>query len=328
MGSLNKTSLNRIRDNQRRSRARHKEYVQRLEERLRLCESKGIEAAFEIQHAARKVVEENRKCRALLNSLGFDNQRIDYYLQTGSLTCADTTIPGLLDDQSGMVQSLELLLAPRRPPPPGSKPQSTSSAPDAVVFNAASDNAVDPPTHNQAKPENHPTKVNKHIQSSCDLARCGQNALEPETRGYTGYLGSSALPSHHAGEPQQHSPGIVQQTEEPRHIQAISHVACSDSQDVMYYEQDASLEQHPEREPSGDLYLSLPATLRKTGYSIPDESFFPSLLRQRCEYSDCAYTAQCVNIDNTQDIVASLSLPNETCRLIHMDIPSFIGGDD
>ncbi|KAF2703562.1 hypothetical protein K504DRAFT_463295 [Pleomassaria siparia CBS 279.74] len=59
-------NLARIRNNQRRSRARRKEYLQELEAKLHSCEQLGIEASCEIQSAARKVLEENRKLRALL----------------------------------------------------------------------------------------------------------------------------------------------------------------------------------------------------------------------------------------------------------------------
>ena len=53
------TDNNRIRDNQRRSRARRKEYLQELEAKVRRYEKQGVEAAAEIQAAARKVKTEN-----------------------------------------------------------------------------------------------------------------------------------------------------------------------------------------------------------------------------------------------------------------------------
>ncbi|KFY02077.1 hypothetical protein V490_00643 [Pseudogymnoascus sp. VKM F-3557] len=55
----------RIRNNQRRSRARRKEYLQEIEGQLRQCELTGVEASPEIQSAARKVLEENRRLRTL-----------------------------------------------------------------------------------------------------------------------------------------------------------------------------------------------------------------------------------------------------------------------
>ncbi|KAH8728622.1 hypothetical protein GQ44DRAFT_26233 [Phaeosphaeriaceae sp. PMI808] len=63
-------NLARIRDNQRRSRARRKEYLQELEAKIRSCEQVGIETSSEIQVAARKVLDENKKLRALLHERG------------------------------------------------------------------------------------------------------------------------------------------------------------------------------------------------------------------------------------------------------------------
>jgi hypothetical protein len=70
-------NLARIRDNQRRSRARRKEYLQDLEERFRNCEQMGVEASAEIQAAARRVVDENKRLRALLKQRGLSDADID-----------------------------------------------------------------------------------------------------------------------------------------------------------------------------------------------------------------------------------------------------------
>ncbi|CAD0089185.1 unnamed protein product [Aureobasidium vineae] len=64
-------------DNQRRSRARRKEYLQELETKYRSCEAIGAEASQEIQSAARKVLEENKRLRRLLRQQGFSDTDID-----------------------------------------------------------------------------------------------------------------------------------------------------------------------------------------------------------------------------------------------------------
>ncbi|KAF2129452.1 hypothetical protein P153DRAFT_385661 [Dothidotthia symphoricarpi CBS 119687] len=69
-------NLARIRDNQRRSRARRKEYLHELEIKLRSCEQAGIEASSEIQSAARRVLDENKKLRALLYERGVSEQEL------------------------------------------------------------------------------------------------------------------------------------------------------------------------------------------------------------------------------------------------------------
>ncbi|OCK83432.1 hypothetical protein K432DRAFT_379524 [Lepidopterella palustris CBS 459.81] len=76
------TNLARIRDNQRRSRARRKEYLQEIETKLRHCEQMGVEASAEIQSAARKVLEENKRLRALLRERGVSESEIHSIMGT------------------------------------------------------------------------------------------------------------------------------------------------------------------------------------------------------------------------------------------------------
>ena len=54
------------RENQRRSRARRKDYVQDLETRLREYERRGVGATVEMQQAARAVEAENSALRSIL----------------------------------------------------------------------------------------------------------------------------------------------------------------------------------------------------------------------------------------------------------------------
>jgi hypothetical protein len=68
--------LARIRENQRRSRARRKDYIRELEAKIRSYEQKGSEASVEVQNAARKVLEENRTLRAMLRAKGVPDQEI------------------------------------------------------------------------------------------------------------------------------------------------------------------------------------------------------------------------------------------------------------
>ncbi|KAK0119754.1 hypothetical protein ONS95_011188 [Cadophora gregata] len=107
--SSEKANLARIRDNQRRSRARRKEYLQELESRLRQCELQGVEASSEIQSAARRVAEENKKLRALLAQHGVRDESIEVYLQRTST--ADTVMGGQYGSHSEPVQVLEQLLS-------------------------------------------------------------------------------------------------------------------------------------------------------------------------------------------------------------------------
>ncbi len=74
------TSSARIRDNQRRSRARRREYIQDLEQRLQKFESHGVQVTQEIQAAGRKVAFENTLLRALLRLHGISDHDIEGYL--------------------------------------------------------------------------------------------------------------------------------------------------------------------------------------------------------------------------------------------------------
>lgn len=69
-------SAARIRENQRRSRARRKEYLQELEQKLRKCEQAGVNASVDIQLAARGVAEENKRLREENGMLREEGRRL------------------------------------------------------------------------------------------------------------------------------------------------------------------------------------------------------------------------------------------------------------
>ncbi|TVY25439.1 hypothetical protein LHYA1_G005710 [Lachnellula hyalina] len=108
-----KANLARIRDNQRRSRARRKEYLQELEAKLRQCELQGIEASAEIQVAARRVADENKKLRGLLFQNGVAEDSIESYLNSSPAT--ETAMGSQYGGNTGpAVQLLEQLLLNRK----------------------------------------------------------------------------------------------------------------------------------------------------------------------------------------------------------------------
>jgi hypothetical protein len=76
-----KANLARIRDNQRRSRARRKDYIRQLEERVQECAAEGQKATLEVQCAARQVVEENRRLRTLLAHYGMGDDNLEACLR-------------------------------------------------------------------------------------------------------------------------------------------------------------------------------------------------------------------------------------------------------
>jgi hypothetical protein len=91
-------SLTRIRDNQRRSRARRKEYIQELEKRLQRFEHLGVETNVEIQAAARKVAYENTLLRSLLNGHGVTNIDIEEHIHTEGKRVVPTLLPARTSD--------------------------------------------------------------------------------------------------------------------------------------------------------------------------------------------------------------------------------------
>ncbi|KAK6539984.1 hypothetical protein TWF694_008817 [Orbilia ellipsospora] len=81
-GSNKKANAIRIRDNQRKSRAKHKEFVDSLQQRLREYETKGIQASAQMQQAARKVALENQRLRMLLQQNGVSPAEVDRFLSS------------------------------------------------------------------------------------------------------------------------------------------------------------------------------------------------------------------------------------------------------
>lgn len=93
--SASKLDSARVRDNQRRSRARRKEYLQELESKLRKCEASGVQASVDIQLAARSVSEENARLREENGKLREDNERLRQMLRK-----SEEGVKALLDDRT------------------------------------------------------------------------------------------------------------------------------------------------------------------------------------------------------------------------------------
>ncbi|EEP79776.1 predicted protein [Uncinocarpus reesii 1704] len=90
------TKDTRVRDNQRRSRARRKEYIRDLERRLGAFEKLGVQATLEVQLAGRKVAAENALLRSLLKSRGITDEEVEAFLKAHrepTELAASTTLP-------------------------------------------------------------------------------------------------------------------------------------------------------------------------------------------------------------------------------------------
>lgn len=73
--------LARVRDNQRKSRARKQQYVKELEQRLSIGEHQAQQRDIEYRLGMQKVEAENRHLKTLLASLGISNASVQQYLQ-------------------------------------------------------------------------------------------------------------------------------------------------------------------------------------------------------------------------------------------------------
>lgn len=95
--------LVRIRENQRRSRERRKEYTQHLEQRLRSFESLGVAASQEIQEAGKRVARENAFLRSLVMLYGVTDKQVKEYLESRTDTIPESS--ARLPEQSGNLPS-------------------------------------------------------------------------------------------------------------------------------------------------------------------------------------------------------------------------------
>lgn len=72
----------RLRDYQRKCRARHRDFVNDLKRRLAEYERSGVQATLEMQQAARAVEQTNRRLRQLLALHGVSDNEVDRFLRS------------------------------------------------------------------------------------------------------------------------------------------------------------------------------------------------------------------------------------------------------
>ena len=89
----------RVRENQRKSRARRKEYLEELEAKLRSYESLGVQASKDVQLSARAVLAENARLREENAQLRIENEKLNQALD-GRLEQSIESVPADKDSQS------------------------------------------------------------------------------------------------------------------------------------------------------------------------------------------------------------------------------------
>ncbi|KAI2617561.1 hypothetical protein GGS26DRAFT_596421 [Hypomontagnella submonticulosa] len=303
MGSLDQTSLNRARDNQRRSRARRREYVQGLERRLKLCETRGIEASREIQMAARRVAEDNQKMRALLNSLGFNNERIGHFLETGNIDLTEITGLDLTANQGDKLRTLELLSTPLRPAQLDLELHKPSIS-DNILDSIDGSSTVKFPDH-MADIEAHDTHLSGHIQAH-DMALPAFDSFDPEIEEHPRFMMSniSLIP----GEPLQYPSLMAQLSNVSRPARALRYNANSNYQNTACRENEAD----NEKTPTINAYSDLSSIYRMTSYFASTGNPFPHLVQESREdlgYTPIGYYAN----DNDRNTSPPIFSPGSSC---------------
>jgi len=247
-----KANLARIRDNQRRSRARRREYLQELEQRLRVYELQGVEASAEVQLAARRVAEENRQLRGLLNRHGFSDDYIGSYLHPGNVAQPDPiSVSHFTAGNPGeTVQSLQHIIAPRRPVPLDPNVSYSVNPPDSreasIASVSTSSSSIWEPTqtitsaYGRSIPSNLPQPMSRQSMSS-------QMTPQPySTQVFTG----ASTPRTEAYHPQQSMGSML---DDPRH-QAYPVVTIPSDGSSMPYNMSINPFHHqpgPDNGPSG-----------------------------------------------------------------------------
>ncbi|PVH93759.1 hypothetical protein DM02DRAFT_732928 [Periconia macrospinosa] len=77
----NSLDKSRVRENQRRSRARRAELIADLQARVHAYEQQGVAATQEVQLAARGIAAENARLRALLARVGVDEMEVERWVR-------------------------------------------------------------------------------------------------------------------------------------------------------------------------------------------------------------------------------------------------------
>ncbi|CAL5867395.1 uncharacterized protein PFLUO_LOCUS1614 [Penicillium psychrofluorescens] len=106
----------RIRDNQRKSRARKQEYIQELEHQVAQCKQQAQQSDIDHRITVQKLQAENRRLKDRLTSLGFSPASIEQCLQQ--------------DDPAPVLDRKIAIPALPRSPPPAS-PTSSATEPSA-----------------------------------------------------------------------------------------------------------------------------------------------------------------------------------------------------
>ncbi|KAF2623713.1 hypothetical protein BU25DRAFT_414176 [Macroventuria anomochaeta] len=150
----------RIRDNQRRSRARRKDLIKDLQTRVQEYELKGVAATQDMQRAARKVAQENERLRTLLARHGILKEEVEFFLRS----CEQTDGSVEPETPISIVKS-----------PSASLPYTTNTGPRSLHIQPLSQTY---PREHNPRPSpiqisRQPVQVSRQpIQANCSTTKC------------------------------------------------------------------------------------------------------------------------------------------------------------
>jgi len=92
----------RLRNNKRRHRQRQADYISSLETQLKEYQSQGVKVTQQVQLSARKVVEDNKRLKALLRHVGVTDDVIETWTpnvleRTPKSLGSEEKLPGILE---------------------------------------------------------------------------------------------------------------------------------------------------------------------------------------------------------------------------------------
>ncbi|KAG9947113.1 hypothetical protein KCU85_g5962, partial [Aureobasidium melanogenum] len=228
-----KANLARIRDNQRRSRARRKEYLQELETKYRSCEAIGAEASQEIQAAARKVLEENKRLRRLLRNQGFSDADIDGPEHDEFASSPSAT------------EMLEVMLVTRKP----CRPSSGSGCGDSQVCKTEDDD------------DDADSRRQSVISAPAAPASCTAKPQQKQLRPLALAPAPAAAAPTPVSRPQSHDPVVHNQ--QPQHQQ---HFRQQGQQHMQFQ----GHPQHQQLQPQQQFFMSPASHASAPGSFVPD----------------------------------------------------------
>ncbi|UPK91952.1 hypothetical protein LCI18_002887 [Fusarium solani-melongenae] len=146
------------RENQRRSRERHRQFVEDLQQRLQNYERRGVEASVEMQRVARAIAWENKHLRSLLDLRGVSQDEVDHHLLLAGPVGSVPNLNSRKCLQNGSDSSLPYGQSVREqldpspgdttadfPPPPSTPSSNSSSLTPAELMEASISTKASPP---------------------------------------------------------------------------------------------------------------------------------------------------------------------------------------